>query len=96
MGGFIKDGSTDLYDFGEYLSWEEMPKLRNPKRGYVSMANNKFAEDSFSSRTSIHEISTGRSYRLDKILSSKIKSGHKFTHEDMKIMQLDTKDEFLC
>lgn len=59
------------------------------------MANNKFAEDSFDSRTSIHEISTGRSYRIDKILSDKIKSGYKFTHEDMKIMQLDTKDEFL-
>lgn len=24
-----------------------MPKLRNPKKGYVTMANNKFAEDSF-------------------------------------------------
>jgi hypothetical protein len=54
MGGFIKDGTTDLYDMGEFLTWDEMPKLRNPKKGYISMANNKFAEDSFDSRSSIH------------------------------------------
>lgn len=95
MGGFVKDGSTDQYDFGKYLPWDQMPKLRDPKRGYISMANNKFAEDSFASRTSIHEISTGRSYRIDNILKNKIQEGHKFTHEDMKAMQLDNRDEFL-
>jgi hypothetical protein len=46
-----------------------MPKLRNPSKGYVSMANNKFAEDSFDTRSSIHELSTGRSYRLEKIIT---------------------------
>lgn len=64
MGGFVKDGSTDEYDMGETLTWKDMPKLRNPKKGYVSMANNKFAEDSFDTRSSIHEVSTGRSYRI--------------------------------
>ncbi len=64
MGGFVKDGTTDLYDMGEYLTWDEMPKLRNPKKGYAAMANNKFAEDSHESRSSIHELTTGRSYRL--------------------------------
>lgn len=78
MGGFIKDGSTDLYDMGEFLPWSQMPKLRNPKRGYISMANNKFAEDSFDTRSSIHELSTGRSYRLQKIITQKIKNKHKF------------------
>jgi hypothetical protein len=54
MGGFVKDGTTDLYDMGDNLPWKLMPKLRNPKKGFVSMANNKFAEDSFDSRSSIH------------------------------------------
>jgi|JI10StandDraft_1071094.scaffolds.fasta_scaffold382808_3 hypothetical protein len=44
------------------------------------MANNKFAEDSFDTRSSIHELSTGRSYRLEKIITDKIKNNHKFTH----------------
>jgi penicillin amidase len=69
MGGFVKDGSTDEYDMGPILKWEEMAKMRNPKKGYVSMANNKFAVDSFDSRTSIHEASTGRSYRIQKMIT---------------------------
>lgn len=68
MGSFVKDGSTNLYDMGEFYSWEEKPKLINPVKGYVAMANNKFAEDSFDLRGSIHEQSTGRAYRLKKII----------------------------
>ena len=59
------------------------------------MANNKFAQDSFDLRASIHEQSTGRSYRLEKIITEKIKKGQKFTFEDIKSMHLDTKDEFI-
>ena len=43
MGSFIKDGTTDLYDMGRYLRFDELPQIMNPKKGYVSMANNKFA-----------------------------------------------------
>ena len=32
------------------------------------MANNKFAHDGFDFRASLHEQSTGRSYRLQKII----------------------------
>ena len=64
MGSFIKDGTTDIYDMGEFLNWEEKPKLINPKKGYVILANNKLAEDSHEFRSSIHELSTSRSYRL--------------------------------
>ena len=92
MGSFIKDGTTDLYDMKDFLSFEDFPHLTNPKKGYVCMANNKFAEDSFVDRCSIHEISTGRSYRLEKIITDKIKKGEKFNFETMKEMQLDDRD----
>ena len=59
------------------------------------MANNKFAEDGFEFRSSIHEQVTGRSYRLQKIITDKISKGNKFTFEDVIKMQLDTRDEFL-
>ena len=95
MGSFVKDGSSDLYDMGEFYSWEEKPKLFNPSKGYASMANNKFAEDSFDLRGSIHEQTTGRAYRLQKIISEKIEKGEKFTFDDFAAMQLDTKDQFL-
>lgn len=31
-----------------------MPKLLNPKRGYIAMTNNKFASDHFDLRGSLH------------------------------------------
>ena len=59
------------------------------------MANNKFAGDSFEFRASIHEQTTGRSYRIEKMITDRIRAGKKMDFEDMKAMQLDTKDEFL-
>ena len=54
MGSFVKDGTTDMYDMTEFIPFKELPQLRNPKKGYVAMCNNKFAEDSFVERSSIH------------------------------------------
>ena len=47
MGSFIKDGSTKLYDMGEYISDDRRPRNWNPKKGYIGLCNNKFASDSF-------------------------------------------------
>lgn len=63
----MKDGSTTLYDMKEYLPFDKHPLLFDPKKGYVAMCNNKFAEDGFDGRASLHEITTGRAYRLNKI-----------------------------
>jgi penicillin G amidase len=43
MGSFMKDGSTLQYDMGDYIPDEKLPRLWNPKKGYVAMCNNKFA-----------------------------------------------------
>ena len=56
------------------------------------MCNNKFAPDQYKYRSSLHEIATGRSYRLEKIITGLIGEGHKFGVEDMKAMQLDVRD----
>lgn len=49
---------------GEYLNKDEKPYLYNPKKGYIAMCNNRFASDHFDLRSSLHEIVTGRAYRL--------------------------------
>lgn len=56
------------------------------------MANNKIVEDSFDWRFSIHQQSTGRAYRIEKMITDQIKEGKKFTFDDIKRMQLDTRD----
>lgn len=68
MGSFIKDGNTDTYEMGEYLNSTEKPRLIDPSRGYIAMCNNRFASDNFEFRSSLHEIVTGRVYRLDKAI----------------------------
>lgn len=77
---------------GEYLNKEEKPFLLNPKKGFVSMCNNRFASDNFEFRSSLHEIVTGRSYRLETLIKDKIKKGEKFNFKDTQNMQLDQKD----
>ena len=94
MGSFMKDGNTDIYDMGEFLSNAEMPKLMDPQRGYVALCNNKFASDHHEFRSTLHEIVTGRAYRLEQIITKNIQKKHKFTLEDNMKMQLDVRDEF--
>lgn len=66
MGGFLKDGSVSDYDMKGFL--DDNPKLKNPKKGYVAMCNNKFAPDEYISRGSLHQITTGRAFRLERII----------------------------
>lgn len=66
--------------------------MYNPAKGYISMANNRFALDSYDVRASMHEIVPGRAYRIHNIFEDKIAQGHKFTFQDMIDMQLDLKD----
>lgn len=48
------------------------------KKGYVAMCNNRFASDNFEFRSSLHEIVTGRIFRLEKIIKDNIEKGTKF------------------
>ena len=84
MGSFIKDGNTDEYDMGEYLSREEQPRYSDFKKGYVSLANNRFASDNFKHRSSLHEIVTARSYRISNMIEERIAKKHKFNFDSMK------------
>lgn len=73
MSGFMKDGTVSDYDMNGFL--DKNPQVRNPKKGYLAMCNNKFAPDQFTHRGSLHEITTGRAFRLEKIITDKIKAG---------------------
>jgi acyl-homoserine lactone acylase PvdQ len=68
MGSFIKDGNSDLYDFKEPVPFKEKPIIHDPKKGYFSMANNKFASNNYKHRSSLHQLTTGRSWILDKLI----------------------------
>lgn len=43
MGAFVKDGTTDDYDMKEFIAYKDYARLINPKKGYLALANNKYA-----------------------------------------------------
>ncbi len=53
------------------------------KKGYISMANNKFATDNYKHRASTHQIVTGRSFMIDKFIREKLDRKEKFSFEDV-------------
>jgi hypothetical protein len=77
---------------GEDLTVDELMVVFDREEGYVSMANNRFVSDNYKYRSSLHEITTGRAYYLDKIIRERIGRKQKFSFEDIKSMQLSQKD----
>lgn len=65
----------------------------DPERGYIVTANNK---PSPIFQNGIFDISilTARADRLEQMVKEQIKSGKKFTKDDMKRMQMDTTDVY--
>ena len=96
MGSFIKDGNSDQYDFLPQLPIKEKLIIINPEKGYFSMCNNKVASNNYKHGSSLHQLSTGRSAILDKLITDQIKSKEKFNFQTMMKMQLNTRDEFVC
>ena len=41
LSGFMKDGTVSDYDMKGFL--DSNPRVKNPKKGYVAMCNNKYA-----------------------------------------------------
>lgn len=41
LSGFMKDGTVSDYDMKGFL--DSNPRIKNPKKGYVAMCNNKYA-----------------------------------------------------
>ncbi len=70
--------------------------MMDVKKGYVSMANNKFASDNYKHRSSIQQAVTGRSFMIDKLIREKIDKKEKFDFQDVIQMHLNQQDGFLC
>lgn len=66
--------------------------MLDPKKGYFSMANNKFVSDNYKHRSSLQQLTTGRSWVLDKLIQEKIQKKEKFTFDNMKEMQQNVQD----
>ena len=92
-GNYPVNGWNSDFSWKGFIPVEELPYSINPEKGYLINCNNIYAEDGYKWYNSIGiEYKNGRCERADEVITEKIKSGHKFTLDDMNKMQLDTVD----
>lgn len=95
LGCRVLDGRKSDFDWeSELIPLRDLPRSINPKKGFLSNANNRQAPDNASQDFGATHMSTGRAVRIDERIREGIAAGHKFTADDMISIQLDTVDVF--
>ena len=89
---YIQDGSNSENDWKGYVSFDELPKVINPKRGYIANANSMVTSQNVKYGVGTLMWSPARVLRIQEMVESQIKIGRKMTAEDIIFMQLDTVD----
>ena len=86
--------STYDWKEDELVPLDQLPRALNPKKGFLSNANNRQAPEHAINDYGATHMSTGRSVRIDELIREGIKDGKKFTPEDMIAYQQDSVDVF--
>ena len=85
-----RPGKDPTYDWKGKVPYKDMPFLYNPKKGYISTANNRTIDKDFPYYISGLWADPSRSKRIKK----RIESMDYYTVDDMKSIQLDQTSEF--
>eukprot|EP00347_Sterkiella_histriomuscorum_P007762 403347656 len=88
----ILDGSNTENDWDGYHSTKDMPRVSNPKKGFIVTANNRIVPDHVKNDIGATLTSTIRAQRITELIQSDIDRGHKFDIDDMIRIQNDTVD----
>jgi penicillin G amidase len=78
-------GWTGEYEWEGYIPFNELPKVVNPKEGFISTANNKVISDDYPYHISHHWAQPFRQIRIQEVLMEK----ENFTIIDMQALQMD-------
>jgi penicillin amidase len=78
-------GWTDTYEWKDYIPFDKMPEVVNPKDGYIATANNKVVADDYPYFLTAAWAQPYRATRITEVLKSK--TG--FTVDDMQRLQAD-------
>lgn len=87
--GRIAVPAIEEYRWKEGIPSSEMPRVENPKRGYVMNANNEVVSRHYGHNATRLEFDNLRAIRLADMLKDK----KVFTQEDMEAIQLDNQDQ---
>ncbi|WP_019241384.1 MULTISPECIES: penicillin acylase family protein [Bacillus] len=78
-------GWTNEYEWTGFIPYDKLPKVVNPKEGFISTANNKVISDDYPYHISNHWAQPYRQMRIQEFL----KSNKQLTAKDMKNLQMD-------
>ncbi|MDZ5474516.1 penicillin acylase family protein [Bacillus sp. 31A1R] len=78
-------GWTDEYEWIGYVPYDELPRVINPKEGFISTANNKVINDEYPYHISHNWAQPYRQMRIQEF----IQTNDKLTVDDMQALQMD-------
>ncbi len=85
-GLFPVPGWTDENEWSGFVAFEDMPRVKNPLKGYIIAANNPTVSLNY---PHVIDREADHGYRARRILDMIEEGGSDFTVEDMKAMQGD-------
>ena len=94
----LGDGSLPVpaadpqYAWKGYIPFSEMPRVLNPRQGYLVNANNKVVDDGYPYFISRDWAPPARAQRLTAMIEEALKAQGKIRFEDVQRMQGDVKD----
>jgi len=88
QGKFILDGSDPLTDWQGWIPHEQNPHVKNPKRGFVSSANQKPTDLKYPYYLGAHFAPYYRGARINEWL----RTSDNLVPDDFRVIQLDTKN----
>lgn len=87
IGCKVFDGTTSKNDWDGILGSKDLPRVINPKKGYIVTANNRVMPDNVKYDLGATITSTVRAQRITELIQNGISSGHKFDYKDMMTIQ---------
>ena len=94
LGCHILDGTTSEHDWEGIVDVKTLPRGFNPEKGYYVTANQRIVPENSKFDIGASMVNTGRSVRIDQLLSEGIKQGKKFDANDMLKIQGDLVDVY--
>lgn len=96
-GALPVPGDTSDYGWESYIPFDELPTVINPKEGYIATANNQVVGEEYPYHLSNLWAQPYRHERIVEMIETPIRDtnmeqGTKLHLEDMKAMQMDTRN----
>lgn len=83
LGCSIIDGTSSEHDWTGYYTTSELPRVVNPRKGYIVAANNRVVPDNVETDVGATVTSTVRAQRINELIQDAIASGTKLSYQDM-------------